>query len=178
MAALGVLPVLLPEAAPDWPERMDKLAEAEAPPDAVLRLAALIADPVAADQAARRLKLSNTERERLAAYLDGSLPEPDALDIELRQAAADTPIPILIGRSFLRHPPGDAARTFRSRLAGLTPPVFPLQGRDGVALGLTPGPALGQALREVRAWWLARGCVDDADACRAELARVAGRVSS
>jgi poly(A) polymerase/tRNA nucleotidyltransferase (CCA-adding enzyme) len=60
----------------------------------------------------------------------------------------------------------------------MPPPVFPLQGRDGVALGLPPGPALGAALRAVRRWWLDRGCIDDAEACRTELRRVAARPAS
>lgn len=178
MANLGVLPVLLPEAAPDWAVRLDRLAEAEAPAEPVLRLAALIGDAPRADQAARRLKLSNTERDRLAAFLTSTLPPPDADDPALRRALADTPADILVGRSFLRHPPGEAARAFRVRLSAMAAPVFPLQGRDGLALGLQPGPALGAALRAVRDWWIARGCADDAEACRAELGRVVARLSS
>lgn len=178
MAELRVLPVLLPEAAPDWAARLDRLAEAEAPAEPVLRLAALIADAARADQTARRLKLSNAERDRLAAFLSGTLPAADADDTLLRQALAETSKDILIGRSFLRHEPGEAARAFRARLRAMAAPVFPLQGRDGLALGLQPGPALGVALRAVRDWWIARGCMDAANACRAELARVVGRLSS
>jgi hypothetical protein len=51
--------------------------------------------------------------------------------------------------------------------------VFPLEGRDVVALGVPPGPRVGALLRQVRAWWLAGGCLADAAACRAELARLA-----
>ncbi|MCB8880710.1 CCA tRNA nucleotidyltransferase [Acidisoma cellulosilytica] len=180
MDELGVLAVLLPEAAADWTMRLDRLAEADAPPDPVLRLAGLIGDPHAADLAARRLKLSKAERERLVSYLDGPLPALGAPETELFQAAADTtmPLPVLRGRSFLRHPPGNAARAFRAELEKLVPPVFPLQGRDVVALGLEPGPELGRALRAVRLWWVRRGCLDDAESCRAELARVVGRFSS
>ena len=47
------------------------------------------------------------------------------------------------------------------------------EGRDALALGMSPGPAVGALLRRVRAWWMAGGCVADADACRAELARLA-----
>jgi poly(A) polymerase len=63
-------------------------------------------------------------------------------------------------------------------LAAMTPPIFPLQGRDAVALGLAQGPKIGQAMRQVRAWWLARGCMDGAEACRAELARVVAASAS
>ena len=51
-------------------------------------------------------------------------------------------------------------------------PVFPLVGRHAVALGLTPGPAIGAALRHVRDWWLAGGCRADQAACLGELRRL------
>jgi tRNA nucleotidyltransferase/poly(A) polymerase len=178
MEQLGVLAALLPEAGPGWQETFERLAAAEAAADPLLRLAALVADPARAAQAAARLKLANAERDRLLALVAGDAPAAEADDAALRRAAADTPVPILIGRSWLRHEPGAAAASLRARLGAMTPPVFPLQGRDGVALGLEPGPALGAALRQVRAWWLARGCVDDVEACRAELARVAARPAS
>lgn len=174
MASLGVFAALLPEAVPGWAARLDRLAEAGAPPEPLLRLAATIEDATRADSLARRWKLANAERARLAALLTGDLPPPEAADRMLRQALAEMPRAVLMGRSFLRHPPGAAAAAFRARLAAMAEPVFPLQGRDGVALGLKPGPALGEALRAVRTWWLARGCLDDAEACRAELARLSG----
>lgn len=175
MAELGVLTALLPEVDSHWPEAFDRLAAAGAPADALLRLAALIADPGRAAGVAVRLKLSNAERDRLIALVEGDVPPPDADEAAMRRAAADTPVSLLIGRSLLRHPADQKAAAFRAHLAEIAPPVFPLLGRDGIAFGLAPGPALGDALRQVRAWWWARGCVDDAEACRAELARVAAR---
>ena len=50
-------------------------------------------------------------------------------------------------------------------------PVFPLQGRDAMALGLPPGPAIGAALRAVEAWWLAGDCTASRQECLVELAR-------
>ena len=172
---LGVLAGLLPEADPRWPATFDRLAAAKAPADPVLRLAALVAEP---GQVARRLKLSTAERDRLIALSEGETPPPDADDAALRRAMAETPGPVLIDRSFLHHEPGPAAEALRARLHAMPAPVFPLQGRDGVALGFAPGPALGEALRAVRAWWLAGGCAATAEACRAELARVAARPAS
>jgi hypothetical protein len=52
-------------------------------------------------------------------------------------------------------------------------PVFPLEGRDVVALGVPAGPTVGALLRDVRTWWLAGGCIADRAACLAELARLA-----
>jgi poly(A) polymerase len=176
METLGVLAALLPPPlASGWPATFDRLAAAGAPADPVLRLAALIAAP---DPVARRLKLSNAERDRLLALSEGEVPPPDADEAALRRALAETPAAVLIGRSLLRHAPGPAAAVLRARLETTPIPVFPIQGRDGVALGLPPGPALGEALRQVRAWWLEGGCVATAEACRAELARVAARPAS
>ena len=50
-------------------------------------------------------------------------------------------------------------------------PVFPLEGRDVVALGVPAGPAVGALLRAVRQWWMEGGCLGDRAACLAELAR-------
>jgi poly(A) polymerase len=52
-------------------------------------------------------------------------------------------------------------------------PVFPLEGRDVLTVGVPPGPFVGKLLRDVRRWWLDGGCVVDRAACMAELARTA-----
>ena len=85
---------------------------------------------------------------------------------------ADTPAEILVGRAWLAGDGGEAWAALRARLAATPPPVFPLEGRDVLALGLAPGPRVGELLRQVRAWWLKGGCVADGAACRAELARL------
>ncbi len=59
----------------------------------------------------------------------------------------------------------------RRRLSAMARPVFPLQGRDIVALGASPGPLVGRILDDVRGWWLAGGCLADRAACRAEARR-------
>ena len=45
--------------------------------------------------------------------------------------------------------------------AGMAVPVFPVQGRDLLARGLTPGPKLGETLKEAEAAWLAAGLPTD-----------------
>ena len=47
------------------------------------------------------------------------------------------------------------------RAGSLPVPVLPVQGRDLLARGLTPGPGVGRVLAEVEAAWLAAGCPDD-----------------
>lgn len=163
MAELGVLSHVLPEGTD--PDRLAALIARGAPADPVLRLAALIDGD--AEAVATRLKLSAAERDRLLALRAGPSPPDDADDDALRRALADEPADILIGRAWL----AGGAEELRERLATLERPRFPLEGRDALALGLKPGPAVGALLRDVRDWWLAGGCRADAAECRAELAR-------
>ena len=59
-------------------------------------------------------------------------------------------------------------------LAAWRRPVFPVAGRDAVALGAAPGPAVGRLLREVEAWWIAEGFAPDRAACLGRLAALSG----
>jgi poly(A) polymerase/tRNA nucleotidyltransferase (CCA-adding enzyme) len=165
MARLGVLAALVPEGAD--PAGLLALLARGAPADPVLRLAALLTGDAAAF--GRRLRLSVAEQARLVALRAGPAPGPGE-DAALRRLLAEEEAEILIGRAWLRG--GDAS--LRARLAALPRPVFPLEGRDALALGAQPGPAVGAALREVRGWWLAGGCVADAAACRARLREALG----
>jgi poly(A) polymerase/tRNA nucleotidyltransferase (CCA-adding enzyme) len=158
MARLGILAAIIPEGFDPAP--FDRLLEAGAPTDPLLRLAALLDGDAMAF--AERLRLSGEERDRLIA-LRAPPPDPDA---DPRQLLADVPPDILIGRCWLAGP-GCAA--LRKRLAETPVPIFPLEGRDVLALGIAPGPRVGALLRQVRAWWLAGGCVADAAACRSHL---------
>ncbi len=155
MQDTGVLAATIPEGA--GPTRLSHL-----PPDPVLRMAALLTGDRA--MFAARLKLSLAEAARLVA-LQG--PPPDGDDADLRRQLADTDPEVLIGRSLLAGQP----EAMRDRIRAISRPMFPLEGRDALALGIPPGPAVGALLRAVRAWWLAGGCVAGPDACRAELAR-------
>ena len=62
-------------------------------------------------------------------------------------------------------------RRLTSFLATMKRPVFPLEGRDVLALGEPEGPRVGALLRAVRQWWLDGGCIAGEEACRAELMR-------
>jgi poly(A) polymerase len=169
MAALGVLGAVLPEGAD--PDRLARMVEAGAPPDPLLRLAALsTGDP---DAVADRLRLSNAERDRLRTLRVAPVPRPGDDDAALRRMLADTPADVLIDRTWLTGGRGDAWDALRVRLAALPRPVFPLTGSDVLALGVTPGPRVGELLRSVRQWWLEGGCVADAAACRSRLRNAA-----
>jgi hypothetical protein len=60
----------------------------------------------------------------------------------------------------------------RATLHAEATPVFPLQGRDLLAEGAAPGPALGALLAKLEDFWIAGGCVADHAACLAEARRL------
>jgi poly(A) polymerase len=170
MATLGVLAAVVPEGAD--PSRLERLLSGGAPPDALLRLAALLtSDPATV---AERLRLSIAERNRLIALGTAPLARPAADDSSLRRLLAEHSPETLIGRTWLAFGFGANWDALRQRLASMPRPVFPLEGRDVVALGIAPGPRVGALLRALRVWWMQGGCTADASACRTELARRIG----
>jgi poly(A) polymerase/tRNA nucleotidyltransferase (CCA-adding enzyme) len=170
MARLGVLAVVLPEAGDV--AAMSRLVAAGAPVDPLLRLAALLGSD--AGEVAERLKLSGAERERLVALLHGKVPAAGDDDAALRRLLADEPAAILLDRLWLS---GGYSEALAARIASMPRPVFPLEGRDALALGATPGPHVGQALRQVREWWMAGGCVASAEAARDRLAKALSAIA-
>jgi poly(A) polymerase len=153
MHRLGIWAAVVPEASAILPDL---------PTDPILRLAAMLTgDPLAL---ATRLKLSNEDRDRLVRL--AATPRATGSDAALRRLLADHNPADLIDRTWLD---GDA--DVRQRLSGMSRPVFPLEGRHVVALGIPAGPAVGRLLRDVRQWWLDGGCIADRAACLTELAR-------
>ena len=167
MAELGVLQAVIPEGAD--PSRLAILVEAAAPADPMLRLAALLTGDAGAFAA--RLRLSGAERDRLQALRGQPVPRPEQDDTALLRLLADTAPEMLIDRCWLAGGAAPEWAGLRARLASLSPPVFLLEGRDVLALGVAEGPRVGELLRAVRRWWLDGGCAADAAACRAELVR-------
>ncbi len=168
MAESGVLAALLPEGAA--PAGAIALLAVGAPVDPLLRLAALSTGDTM--DLAMRLKFSGSDRLRLVALRQPSILKPADDDATLRRALADSEADILIGRTWLAQiaassesPSIDGWVGLRNRLAAIPRPIFPLEGRDILALGVAPGPQVGAILRDVRAGWLERGCVEGRDAC-------------
>jgi poly(A) polymerase/tRNA nucleotidyltransferase (CCA-adding enzyme) len=158
MRETGVLEMVLPGADE---ARLGALVARGAPVEPLLRVAALVSEDVGCF--AVRLKLSGEEREWLAAWRRPATLSAADDDAALRRALAREPAEVLVGRTWL----SDGGAELRERLRAMDRPVFPLRGRDLVALGVAPGPELGAALHAVEEWWLAGGCVADAAACRA-----------
>jgi len=171
MRSTGVLAALLPEARD--PSAVDQLLTVGAPSEPLLRLAALVAGARSAKDLpnllASRFRFSAAETETLSRLLSGPVPPPSADAAALRRLLAEEPAEFLIARTLLAGIRGPEGGRLRARLATAPRPVFPLAGRDALALGMAPGPAVGAALAAVRTWWLAGGCVADAATCRAEL---------
>ncbi|SHJ09944.1 poly(A) polymerase [Roseomonas rosea] len=189
MEETGVLPALLGPDSLGASRHLQALAEIGAPADPMLRFDALLTHGTAA--AARRLKASNEEVQRLVArYRAGhdilplqpgiAVGGPD--DDTLRRLLAEQPPARLLDAAWLRQAvnrawgwegPDDAAwARFRSRIEAMPVPAFPLQGRDAIALGVKPGPEMGRLLAETRRWWWEGGCTADAQACRSRLAEM------
>jgi len=165
---LGVLAAIVPEGA-DVPA-LQRLVLRGAPVDSVLRVAALLTGDVLAF--AVRLKLSLAERDRLVALRATPLAKPENDDAALRRLLADTQVDVLLDKTWLEGGESPAWDSLRDRLRSLPVPIFPLEGRDIVAMGVLPGPKVGDVLRTVRAWWLAGGCVAAKPDCLTEAGRL------
>jgi poly(A) polymerase/tRNA nucleotidyltransferase (CCA-adding enzyme) len=168
MQRLGVLAAVVSEGADV--AALARLVAQGPPVDPILRMAALLTGDVVAF--ATRLKLSVAERDRLRALRAAPLAKPDDDDATLRRLLADTPVDVLVDRTRIAGGDDAAWGTLRERLRSTPAPAFPLEGRDIVAMGVPPGPRVGEILRTVRAWWLDGGCVADEEACRDQARRL------
>lgn len=175
MAALGVLPAILPEIANPDIECVARLVALAAPAEPLLRLAALGG---AAPGLAARLKFSLAETRALRFLQEITIPgaKVDAAAFRRWRArhavvAAETQEAAL-WLADARDGAAPLRAALRETLHAEAMPVFPLQGRDLLAAGAAPGPALGALLARVEAFWIAGGCEADHAACLAEAKRL------
>ncbi len=182
MQAHGFLSGLLGLApAPGRLERMIAIEAAQQRvPDPILRLAALVIAPATdAGALARRLRLSGDERRRLvwiAADLGALAAPPDTGRMRRHiytrgtDAARDT---ILAAWAASPASTGDAHwQSALDLAASWPPPALPITGQDVLALGVASGPAVGQQLAFLEAWWIAHDFAPDRATCLAELTRL------
>jgi poly(A) polymerase len=140
------------------------------PADPVRRLYALAVREPGAPAALRdQLRLSKAEFERLA-------------DLQLPDRAFETDEPEIWAQMYIYRRSPDAFRDgllvtwARDLAAGLAEPaylerlrlpdrwaapVLPVSGKDVLALGVPPGPEVGQILALLDQWWMAAGFPDD-----------------
>ncbi|MFZ0495570.1 MAG: CCA tRNA nucleotidyltransferase [Methylocella sp.] len=153
------------------PARLRRVAAIVPPQDPLLRLAALCVKlPEDAARLRERLRLSNAEAERLegaALALTGlhglnEPPRPDELRGLLfrhgRQAAGDA---IILAQADARPGHDDEWERARKFLQDTEEPRLPFSGADFIARGITEGPALGEALKELQARWIKAGFPTD-----------------
>ncbi|MFC7397009.1 CCA tRNA nucleotidyltransferase [Chelatococcus sp. GCM10030263] len=173
--------------------RLDRVAACEKAAggvcDAVLRLGALAVST--SEDAARlkeRLRLSNEEHTRLTAFADlaahlRGLPERlDGRDVR-RLAVIRGLQPLTDAFAVLAgEPRPELTEGGRDQLgayrAGAAPPVFPLSGRDALALGIDKGPAVGRILARARALWLDADCPSGREAALPFLRQAAYETSA
>jgi len=172
MAEDGVLGAILTEGT--RLDRLERLIVLEPEPDALRRLAALVAvDAAGAAGLAERLRLSSAWRERLVGVAPPWPLDPSGDKRAQRHALYRLGAERYRDLALLIAAEGgmDAARLneLLALAEGWQPPAFPLAGRDVTALGIPPGPRIGELLGEVRGWWEEGDFTADRAACVARL---------
>ncbi len=151
MAKASILAHLLPYTE-DW------RAISRLPPDPLLRLAVLCAEPLALQE---RWRLSNAEAKRLEAMTSQMPPAPSLRPKEQKvvlyhlgpEAWRDL---VHLGWARSKASLDDPAWKRLLKLPERWPvPILPVTGRDLIAAGLKPGPELGATLKRLEDWWVA-----------------------
>lgn len=168
MAQTGVLDVIFEAAVP-----LETLGALEAletrhqiSPHALRRFAALTS-PFEAEDLKRRFKLSLKETQYLEAV---RAPLPTTLPA-LFYAHNDTAIDAILLHTAMGQeaPPLESAIAFARTWVR---PLFPLTGRDLTALGIAPGPRLGDLLRRAEQFWIAESFRLSHDECCAYITKL------
>jgi len=177
----GILPVILAGVACLGPlARLLAFEQAAAlAPTASLRLAALgCRVEEDAERIADRLRLSNAERGAIRAAVAAArqmpFPGEDRLARRRLYALGPGTYRDAVALAAARRDGDVAGYALLHDLPGHWPrPRFPLSGRDALAAGLGPGPAVGAALRDIEAWWIAEDFAPDEATLRARLREIA-----
>ncbi len=179
MTTTGVLGVILPEAhaGPALARLVAREHETPSPAGWLRRFAVLL--PEETREVAARLKLSNAEAAHLAALaahepvLDPATPLTD-----LNRALYHLGQGLVIDRlliAWAKDGDDPAWKTQLARANAWTDKAFPISGVDVLALGLPPGPKVGEVLRAVEDWWIAGGFSAGRDSVLAYLKERAGK---
>lgn len=135
--------------------------------DPMTRVAAALPDQESAKALARRLKLSNEERDRLVAALGDDVKITSYMSLrEMRRAIYKLGNEAFRDRVMLAWAGagGEKAQQWRALVAHgqmWTPPKLPLSGDEVMAAGVPAGPKVGVILREVEDWWVDADFPDD-----------------
>jgi poly(A) polymerase len=172
MAESGVLAQVIP--GPVGLDRLERLLTVASKADSLLRLAELLRPPPASSAAAaavaERWRLSNREADRLTSLTLTPLPALNASAAKRRRALyriGPERYRDLARLAAAEAPDASALAPALAEAAAWRPRKLPIDGADLLALGLPPGPRLGQILAAVEDWWLARDFTPDRAACLA-----------
>jgi len=179
----GVLAAILPEPLINGRPRLDRLENLialEPEPDALRRLAALAAvDTEGAAALAERLRLSSAGRDRLVGLAPPWQLDPSGDARVQRHALYRLGAERYRDLALLIAAEGGMGEMGLGELlafaAGWKPPSFPLAGGDVTALGIPPGPRIGELLAEVRRWWEDGDFAADRAACLRRLQGIVRR---
>ncbi|MFB9952271.1 CCA tRNA nucleotidyltransferase [Rhizobium puerariae] len=188
MRQVGVLTEVLPETEKWGIDGIHGLVATEQAlgwtPDPMLRLVAIV--PPDADRLevlAKRLRMSNAEAARLAAWAGTPMPPDEITDVVFdrllyRHGAEGMITRLRLGLSTARGGAEDDASAMRrsARLSTLLQraeryrkPVFPLTGADIVSAGIPPGKRVGEILKGLEDFWVERNFTPDRAALTARL---------
>jgi poly(A) polymerase len=169
MTAIEVRVRALPEMSNET--RLDALVSLEAdlmlPVDPLTRVAAALTDQEAARGLARRLKLSNDERDRLVAALGNDVKITSYMSLrEMRRALYRLGAEAFRDRVMLAWAEAGVSKAsqWRALIAHANMwkrPKLPLSGDDVLAAGVPAGPKVGEVMREVEEWWIDSDFPDD-----------------
>ncbi len=169
MSAIEARARALPELSNE--ARLDALCTIEADlmlhVDPMARVAAALTDQESAKAFARRLKLSNEERDRLVAALGDDVKITSYMSLrEMRRAIYKLGNEVFRDRVMLAWAKagGEKAQQWRALVAHgqmWTPPKLPLSGDEVMGAGVPAGPKVGVILREVEDWWIDADFPDD-----------------
>jgi poly(A) polymerase len=167
MARTGVLGHVIADANVDALARLIVLEANLAPQNempAWLRRLAVLLPPTAEENTADRLKLSNADRAHLKVLAGFEPLVNDHTDpLHLRRALFHLGAPVVENRVLLAWARLDdvaSAAPWRALLAAAqswAPRSLPIGGDDVLALGVKPGPAVGQLLAAAEEWWIGAG---------------------
>jgi poly(A) polymerase/tRNA nucleotidyltransferase (CCA-adding enzyme) len=168
MEETGIRAAVLPEGADPG------ALHAALPPDPLLRLAAIVPRGAAAGELPGRLRWSREEAGRFAAARELAGLREAASEAGLRRLLAARGPEAARDAAYIAEAWGEpgAWPDLRARIAAAAVPVFPLHGRDLLALGVPPGPEMGRVLAGLRARWMEGGCTATRTDLLAELPRL------
>ncbi|HRP11284.1 MAG TPA: CCA tRNA nucleotidyltransferase [Terricaulis sp.] len=137
------------------------------PIDAMTRVAAALPDQLSAAAFARRLKLSNEERDRLVSALGDEVKLTSYMSLrEMRRAIytignAAFRDRVMLAWAEAGHAKAQQWRALVAHAQMWQPPKMPLTGDEVMAAGVPAGPKVGAVMREVEAWWIDADFPDD-----------------